>query len=172
MPPQNFGWNCGLDPCWDRGWSIRTLGNGCPIGREEFLKSFFRPRNHLAGLLAKFRIGVQKGFFFFSLAKSLMRQSVVVTGMCHRHAVCCSSLYGGRSWAAYTFEPCNRRCYELRMCYVETFHCCLCCWWDTSPWSVNDDGPGSHWSTLFGFACPHCRSSYVIWGSWVARDGE
>ena len=141
LPPRNCRWNYSLDRCWDGGWSIRTFGSSCTIGCEEVIKSLFRPTNHLAGVLAKFRIGVQKGFL--SLAKSLMkRRSVVVTGMCHCHAVCCSFFHGGRSWAAYTSEPCNRQCYEMCLCYVETFHLVLFCWWDTGRWSVSDVGPG------------------------------
>jgi hypothetical protein len=64
--------------------------------------------------------------------------------MCRLNAVCCSFLYGGGSGTAYTSESCNRQCYELCLCYVETFHRVLCCQCDAGPWSVSDDMPDSH----------------------------
>lgn len=52
------------------------------------------------------------------------------------------------------------------------FSSCRCCRWGSGPWGVSNNGPGSHWRTLFDFACHHCGGSgYTIWGWWVTQNG-
>ena len=97
---------------------------------------------------------------------------LVVTGICCR-AVCCSFLYGGRSWAAYTSEP------SLVIVGVTSCVCAMLKLFIVSCVVSGTRAPGV-WATM---GLVHTEELYLalrvlcggssctIWGLWVARHG-